>query len=141
MESSIVLIDTDFAWEFLSGNAEAVEFMSLEKSEVHAVSSITIAELIKGCGNKAKLFKLNKAVANFLTIHTDTEISILAIDLVKNFHLSHNIGINDAFIAATCLYYNIELATCNTSDYHYLPNLILTQHNLKPKRKGWDFFL
>ncbi|MCW3107939.1 MAG: PilT protein domain protein [Segetibacter sp.] len=141
MESSIILIDTDFAWEYLSGNLEAIEFMAPEKSEVYAISSITTAELIKGCGNKAKLSKLYKAITDFLVLHTDTEISIQAVELVKNYHLSHNIGINDAYIAATCLYYNIELATCNTSDYHYIPNLKLAKHNVKPKRKGWDFFL
>jgi predicted nucleic acid-binding protein len=141
MESKIVLIDTDFAWEYLSGNQEAVEFMLSEKSEVNAISAITAAELIKGCGNKLKLSKLYKVIKEFLILHTDTEISTQAIDLVKTFHLSHSIGINDAYIAATCLYYNIELATCNTSDYHYIPNLRLLVHHVKPKRKGWDFFL
>lgn len=141
MESSIILIDTDFGWEFLSGNRDAVEFMSPEKSEVCAISSITTAELIKGCGNKAKLSKLNKALTDFLILHTDTEISVQAVDLIKPFHLSHNIGINDAYIGATCLYYNIELATCNTSDYHYIPNLKLVKHQVKQKRKRCDFFL
>lgn len=141
MENKIVLIDTDFAWECLSDNLEAVEFMASGKYEVYAISAITTAELIKGCGNKAKLAKLYKVIRDFLILHTDTEISTQAVDLVKLYHLSHNIGINDAYIAATCLYYNIELATCNTSDYHYIPNLKLLQHNVKPKRKGWNFFL
>src|SRR5438105_29644 len=102
MESSIILIDTDFAWEYLSGNQDAVEFMAAEKSEAYAISSITTAELIKGCGNKTKLSKLYKAITDFLILHTDTEISVKAVELVKTFHLSHNIGINDAYIAATC---------------------------------------
>lgn len=122
------------------GNFDGVEFMSSKKSEVYVISSITVAE-IKGCGNKAKLSKLNKVIADFLVVHTDTQISILAVDLAKSYHLSHNISINDAYIAATCLYYNIQLATCNVSDYKYLPGLKLVEHNVKPKRKGWDFFL
>lgn len=122
------------------GNFDGVEFMSSKKSEVYAISSITVAE-IKGCGNKAKLSKLNKVIADFLVVHTDTQISILALDLVKSYHLSHNISINDAYIAATCLYYNIQLATCNVSDYKYISGLKLVEHNVKPKRKGWDFFL
>ena len=140
MENSIILIDTDFAWEFLSGNQEAIKFMS-KQVDAYAISSITTAELIKGCGNKLKLSKLHKALTNFLILHTDTEISVKGVELVKNFHLSHNIGINDAFIAATCMYYNIALATCNTSGYHYIPDLKLVKHNVIPKRKGWDFFL
>lgn len=141
MENKIILIDTDFAWECLSDNQEAVEFMTSGKYEVYAMSAITAAELVKGCGNKTKLAKLNKVIKDFLILHIDTQTSAQAIELIKTYHLSHNIGINDAYIAATCLYYNIELTTCNTSDYHYIPNLKLLVHNIKPKRKGWDFFL
>ncbi len=141
MENKIILIDTDFAWEYLSGNQEALEFMLSETSKVNAISAITTAELVKGCGNKVKLAKLYRVIKEFLILHTDTQINTIAIELIKTYHLSHNIGINNAYIAATCLYYNIELATCNTSDYHYIPNLTLLIHNVKPKRKGWDFFL
>ncbi len=55
MENKIVLINTDFAWECLSGNQEAVEFMASGKYEVYAIPAITTAELIKGCGNKQNL--------------------------------------------------------------------------------------
>jgi hypothetical protein len=41
MESKIVLIDTDFAWERLTGNLKAVEFMSSLKPDIYAMSSIT----------------------------------------------------------------------------------------------------
>ncbi len=76
MENKIILIDTDFAWECLSGNQEADEFMSSDKFDVYAMSSITAAELIKGCGNKAKLSKLNKTIKDFLILHVESEISI-----------------------------------------------------------------
>jgi len=107
MENKIILIDTDFAWEYLSGNQEALEFMLSETSKVNAISAITTAELVKGCGNKVKLAKLYRVIKEFLILHTDTQISTIAIELIKTYHLSHNIGINDGYIAATCLYYNI----------------------------------
>jgi predicted nucleic acid-binding protein len=141
MESKIVLIDTDFAWERLTGNLQAIEFMSSLKPDIYAMSSITAGELIKGCGNKAKLTKLNKVIKDFFILHIDIEISTQALELIRNHHLSHNIGINDAYIAATSLYFDIELATCNISDFQYIPQLRLLEHNVKPKRTGWDSFL
>lgn len=141
MENKIILLDTDILWEYITGNQEAIELLTSEDYNIIGLSAITVAELIKGCGNKSKLTKLNNSIKNFLPLHADIEISTIAIDLIKTYYLSHNIGINDAYIAATCLYYNIELATCNTSDYHYIPNLGLLVHNVKPKRKGWNFFL
>jgi predicted nucleic acid-binding protein len=141
MENKIIALDTDFFWEYIMGNPEAIEFLTAANYEIISISAVTVAELIKGCGNKVKLAKLTRQIKDFLPLHIDAAISSKAIDLIQAFHLSHNIGINDAYIAATCLYYNIELATCNISDYHYIPNLKLAKHNVKPKRKGWDFFL
>ena len=141
MESKIILIDTDFAWECLSGNEEAVKLMLSGKYEILAISSITTAELIKGCGNKQKLAKLHKVISEFHILHPNSEISVRAIELISTYHLSHNIGINDSYIASTCLFYDIELATCNISDYQYIPKLRLVEHSVQPKRKGWNSFL
>jgi len=141
MENKIILLDTDFFWEYITGNAEASDVLTSGTYDILSISAITVAELIKGCGNKIKLTKLNRQIKDFLPLHIEAAISSGAVDLIQSYHLSHNIGINDAYIAATCLYYNIELATCNTSDYHYIPELRLLKHTVKPKRKGWDFFL
>ncbi len=141
MENKIIVLDTNFFWEYITGNPDAVDFLNAANYDIISISAITVAELIKGCGNKVKLAKLNKQIKDFFPLHIDEAISSGAIDLIQTYHLSHNIGINDAYIAATCLYYNIELATCNISDYHYIPDLKLVQHAVKPKRKGWDFFL
>jgi predicted nucleic acid-binding protein len=141
MENKIIVLDTDFFWEYITGNVEAITFLTSDNYDIISISAITVAELIKGCGNKIKLAKLNRQIKSFLPLHIDTAISSVAIELIQNFHLSHNISINDAYIAATCLHFDIQLATCNTSDYHYIPNLVLAKHDVKPKRKGWDFFL
>jgi predicted nucleic acid-binding protein len=141
MENRIIQLNTDFLWEYITSNTEAIELLSSDIFDVIALSSITIAELIKGCGNKAKLKKLIKEINDFLPVHIDSEISKNAIRLIEEFHLSHNIGINDAYIAATSLYFDIELATCNISDFQYIPQLRLLEHNVKPKRKGCDSFL
>lgn len=141
MESKIILIDTDFFWEYITGNPNAIQTLTTDNYDILSISAITVAELIKGCGNKIKLAKLIKLINDFFPIQVNEAISSNAIELVKIYHLSHNIGINNSYIAATCLFYNIELATCNIADYQYIPNLRLLKHSVQPKRKGWNFFL
>ena len=141
MENKIIVVDTDFFWEYHTGNSDAIDFLTSSNYDIISISAMTVAELIKGCGNKVKLNKLNRQIKDVLPLHIDTAISLIAVELIQTYHLSHNISINDAYLAATCLYYDIDLATCNTSDYHYISNLKLAQHKVKPKRKGWDFFL
>jgi len=52
-------------------------------------------------------------------------ISRLAVDLVKQYCLSHKLKLPDAQIAATALFHNIELFTLNRKDFVYIPNLKL----------------
>lgn len=103
MENKIIVLNTDFLWEYITGNPEAIQLLTSGNQNIISLSAITVAELIKGCDNKSKLTKLNKSIKDFLPLHIDIEISTIAIELVKTYHLSHNIGINDAYIAATCL--------------------------------------
>ena len=51
------------------------------------------------------------------------KISRLAVDLVKQYCLSHKLKLPDAQIAATALLYNAELFTLNRKDFVFIPNL------------------
>ena len=52
-------------------------------------------------------------------------ISKVAVDLVKQYCLSHKLKLPDAQIAATALHFNAELFTLNRKDFAYIPNLKL----------------
>ena len=51
----------------------------------------------------------------------------MAVNMVKQYCLSHTLDIDDALIAATAIYHNIELFTLNTKDFKFIPNLKLYQ--------------
>jgi len=62
-----------------------------------------------------------------IVLHINEEISDLAVNWVEKYCLSHKLDIEDALIAATAIYYNIELFTLNTKDFRYIPNIKLYQ--------------
>jgi predicted nucleic acid-binding protein len=52
-------------------------------------------------------------------------ISKLAVDLVKQYCLSHKLKLPDALIVATVLTQNAKLLTLNKKDFSYIPNVEL----------------
>ena len=59
----------------------------------------------------------------FKNINIEQEILDLARDLLDKYVLSHNMGIYDAIIAATCLVYNLPLWTHNKKDFKFIDGL------------------
>jgi len=52
-------------------------------------------------------------------------ISDIFIQIVDKYALSHAISIPDSIIAATSIYYDIELYTSNLKDFNFIPGLKL----------------
>jgi tRNA(fMet)-specific endonuclease VapC len=97
--------------------------------------------MVKSCINKTQLNNLQKQLPQFFyPIPIEAEISNLAGNLLNTFHLSHDIKINDALIAASAIYYNVEFATCNIRHFQFIPLLLLAKHNVNPARKGGSLF-
>jgi predicted nucleic acid-binding protein len=94
-----------------------------------AISDITRAELFYGALNKIELQKLSKDLDVLFILPIEKEISEMAVNLVKQFCLSHKLDIEDALIAATAIYHNIELYTLNIKDFIFIPNIKL--YNVK----------
>lgn len=139
MEMMQFLCDTDFLFEYIGGNEEVLDF--LKDPPIIFTSVITFSEMILACTNKRDAVRLNKIFANgFAVLPIEREISDLHLQLLNNYHLSHSLKLNDAFIAATALFYDLPLATCNSKDFKYIGNLKLVQHSIKPKRKGGGLF-
>jgi len=90
-----------------------------------AISDIVKAELFFGAKDKSELRSIKKCIDCFCVLHIESDISIIAVDLLEKYCLSHKLNLPDALIAATAIYYNIELFTLNTKDFVYIPNLKL----------------
>ncbi len=140
MESRIVLLDTDFYFEYINGNDQAVNDLEAQGFDLIVLSSITVAELLKSCRDKKQLQKAITLLSKEEILHINESISTKSLSIIERFSLSNNSSISDSLIAATAVYYNIHLATCNTKDFVYIPGLKLLKHTVTPKRRGDGLF-
>lgn len=91
-----------------------------------AINTVIAMELYQGARNKAEFFKIQKELAGFYMLPINDSVADLALQLSQRYALSHNIGLSDTFIAATALIYDLELRTLNVKDFHFIPNLIVS---------------
>ena len=82
-------------------------------------------ELIVGCQSKKEYRALEKFLSRFEIISLNSQISTLAVDLLRDFRLSHGLLIADALIAATAINLDIPFVSKNQKDYRFLPKLNL----------------
>jgi predicted nucleic acid-binding protein len=119
----MILCDTNVFIHAFNGNETAVEELKIIGLERIAMSAITLMERYQGMGNKAELGQMKKKLRYYDTVHVDSSISKIAIELLENFNLSHGLQIPDAIIGATAIVYNIPLYTYNIKDFNFMPNI------------------
>jgi hypothetical protein len=124
-----LLIDTDILIDISNNDSTAKARLQKEsQNTILAISTITIMELVVGCRNKFELQSLNLFLAQFQTLNLDQNVSVKAIELMKNYFLSHGLMIPDALIAATAICNNISLLSKNQRDYRFMTELNLLSY-------------
>lgn len=82
-------------------------------------------ELIIGCRDKNELRSLDHFLERFQIISVSEQVSDKAIDLLKQYRLSHGLQIADALIAATAIDTDIQLISKSQRDYRFIEALRL----------------
>ncbi len=114
------LYDTSVIVEHLRGNTAASDH--LHRQEIHC-SVITAAELIQGVENARDQRVVEKILARIFILPLTPAIGNRMLVLVRTYHLSHNLSIPDALIAATALEHGLILVTHNTKHFSFIPTL------------------
>jgi len=122
---TMLLCDTNIFIEVYRRNMAICAELEKIGHENIAISDITRGELFYGAINKAELKLIRDDLDNVAVLHIDVEISEMAVNLVEKYCLSHKLDIEDALIAATAIYYDIELFTLNVKDFKFIPKLKL----------------
>ena len=120
------LVDTDVLID--AGRAVEVAIIQLEtaaKNSTLAVSMITQMELIVGCRNRGELQILERFIRRFEIIRLNESISNKAVNLLRDYRLSHGLLIPDALIAATAIEIDAPLLSKNQRDYRFIQGLNL----------------
>ena len=122
--TELLIIDTDILIDIGRNDNVAIERLKLEKDKYElAVSVITEMELIIGCRNKTELKYVEQFLESFEILSLNLEISRKAVDLLKQYRLSHGLLIADSLIAATAIIFNAALLTKNQKDFKFIKEL------------------
>jgi predicted nucleic acid-binding protein len=124
-----VIVDTDILIDAGRGISDAVVCLEeIEQRDTLEISVITQMELIVGCRNKAELRNVERFLARFYVITLDDRMSRVAVELVRQYRLSHDLLIADALIAATAIATGAPFVTKNHRDYRFIPKLDLRSY-------------
>ncbi len=86
----MIVVDTDILIDVGRDISEAIKCLQrIEQDDFPAISSVTQMELIIGCRNKSEINSLDRFLDGFEIIHLEEQISEAAVDLLKNYRLSH----------------------------------------------------
>ena len=122
----MIIVDTDILIDVGRNIYDAVQCLDqIEQKFSVAISSITQMELIIGCRNKKELHSLEQFMERFFILRLDEQISDAALDLLKQYRLSHGLLIPDAFIAATAIISDLSFVSKNQRDYRFIKDLRL----------------
>jgi len=121
----VILCDTNIFIEIYRGNEKVIRVIEDLSQNRIAISDVTAAELLYGARNKNELNLIKQDIQSVQTLAITPEISQLAVELVGDYSLSHNLNLPDALIAATAIVYQKSLFTLNEMDFKFVKDLHL----------------
>jgi predicted nucleic acid-binding protein len=123
---AFTIVDTDILIDAGRGDNDAFTCLQrIQQQSSLAISAVTQMELIVGCRNKAELHDLELFLRRFQVLKITDQISDKAVDLLRQYRLSHGLLIADALIAATALVYGEPFITKNQRDFRFIAGLHL----------------
>ncbi|MBE9008896.1 type II toxin-antitoxin system VapC family toxin [Pseudanabaenaceae cyanobacterium LEGE 13415] len=126
MGKVMILLDSDILIDVLRNQPGAAErLLVLSESESLAVGTVTQMELIVGCLNLRDLRRVERLLGGFEIRDLTIEISRRAVELLREYRLSHGLLLADALVAATALINGMPLLTRNQRDYRFIQGLEL----------------
>jgi tRNA(fMet)-specific endonuclease VapC len=122
----LIIADTDVIIEFLDrkNNVVSTKLRSFGINNIF-MSEVTASELIFGAKDRKHLAILTSFVDQCVVLSINDAISALHYKLVRNYSLSHKLKVQDALIAATALYWEIDFYTLNKKDFKFIKGLKL----------------
>ncbi len=113
-----MLIDTPILIDHFRGRADATAFLILMRASAGLTTSVVVAaELLSGARDQREQREIARLLARFQVEPLSPVISTGALDMLRQFKLSHAIGWPDCLIAATAIRLEIPVATLN--DRHF----------------------
>lgn len=120
------LLDTDILIDIQRGHPPVIAWFA-SFSEIPSIPGFVVMELIQDAQNKQQVRKALQLVAPLLVIWpTETDCARALSDFTA-YHLSNNVGLIEALIAACAVGCNATLCTFNIKHYRVIPELSMEQ--------------
>ncbi len=127
--NSLTIVDTDILIDAGRNMREAVKCLTdIEQQSGLAISAITQMELLAGCRSKVEVRHIEHFLQRFQVLKLTEAVSDIAVDLLRQYRLSHGLAIPDALIAATAITLNHPFVSKNQRDYRFISGLKLLSY-------------
>ena len=123
-EKSEVIIDTDILIKIYRGNKEHKRVLK-DLSPDLIISCITQMELLIGCNNRKTQDEVAENLQSYKILLINAQIISIANEIIKKYSFSNKMSVADNFIAATALFYSLELYTDNKKHFDFIEELTL----------------
>ena len=120
------LLDTDVLIDIQRTYAPALMWFAT-LTELPAVPGLVVMELIQDAQNARQVQQALKLVAPLPVVWPTAADSQRALTDFIAYHLSHNLGLLDALIAACAIGVSATLCTFNVKHYRVVPGLVMVQ--------------
>ena len=123
--SEKIVCDTNVFINFLQKDEPTI--IALEKIGMNntVMPIISALELCKGVGNKKELKEIQDFISCYSSLQLSSKGVELALEFIKKYHLSYNLGLADALIAASCVVADLQLFTFNVKDFDFIKGVKL----------------
>lgn len=124
--SGVTIVDTDILIDAARRVTEAVACLDqIEHTATLAITVVTEMELLIGCQNKTEQRNLERFLQRFQVLRLNENTCDQAVELLRQYRLSHGPLIPDAMIAATAMTLGCPLISENQRDFRSIGGLQL----------------
>jgi len=123
--NTFVLCDSNIFIEIFRNRSDMEVILNDIGFDNIMISDVVKAEIFFGAKDKRELQVIKKYLNDYTSLTIQPEISKMAVDFVENYCLSQKLNLPDALIAATAIYYDIELFALNIKDFKFIPGIKL----------------
>jgi predicted nucleic acid-binding protein len=118
------VLDTDILVDALRRFRAGLDYVArVEQQGTLRISIVTEMELIIGCRNYRELRRLERFLRRCMILGMAEMVATSAATLLRQYQLSHSLGMVDALIAATALAHDDTLYTKNVRHFQMIPGL------------------
>lgn len=120
-----VICDTNVFIRLFLQDEEVIRVLTGIGSRNIVMPTVVAMELVAGMRNKQELQQMGKYIRSYNLLPIDAESSRRALELMRDFRLSHGLQIPDALIGGMAIANGLPLFTYNLKDFRFLPGIQL----------------